>query len=102
MSDLSTLPSAYREWVAGLTETQWPYGSPRHRTIPPPPRRKRRELEGVLYSICRLCNEPIRKPDGSPDRRRGWHPACVELYLSAQSTQQLRRIVFRRDQGVCA
>jgi 5-methylcytosine-specific restriction endonuclease McrA len=50
---------------------------------------------------CRWCGLPILRPDGRPDRRRNWHPACVETYkLSWPGHAKLR--VKERDGGICA
>jgi 5-methylcytosine-specific restriction endonuclease McrA len=54
---------------------------------------------------CRWCGEIILYDSGpkrgSIDRRRRWHPACVELYLSTDP-RELRRRIRRRDRGICA
>jgi 5-methylcytosine-specific restriction endonuclease McrA len=50
---------------------------------------------------CRWCGTAIERADGRPDRRRNWHPACVETYkLSWPSHARLR--VLERDGGRCA
>lgn len=51
---------------------------------------------------CRWCGEQIFKKNEQPDRRRNWHPRCVEVYLIATSGQSARRAVFKRDAGRCA
>ena len=37
---------------------------------------------------------------GEPDRRRRWHPACVDAYLESDP-RTTRRRAYRRDRGVC-
>lgn len=96
----SSLPAAYLAHVADVI-AQRPPGR-HYRQMPKPPYRKAREIDGVLYSICRLCAAPIRCPDGAPDRRRMWHPACVDMFLAATDPGRLRAQVFSRDHGVCA
>jgi 5-methylcytosine-specific restriction endonuclease McrA len=59
-------------------------------------------LEGVLYTVCKWCKEPIKKSDGSPSLRRLWHPDCVDQYLVRRSSRLLRQVVFKRDRGKCA
>jgi 5-methylcytosine-specific restriction endonuclease McrA len=54
---------------------------------------------------CRWCGEQIdyeRGPRrGTIDRRRRWHPACVDAY-NASDPREARRLVRRRDRGICA
>jgi len=54
---------------------------------------------------CRWCGESIRHESGAKrglvDRRRRWHPICVEIY-NATDPRALRQRVRRRDRGVCA
>jgi 5-methylcytosine-specific restriction endonuclease McrA len=54
---------------------------------------------------CRWCGEAIVYAAGSnrgkPNRRRRWHPICVDTY-NATDPRELRRRVRRRDRGVCA
>jgi len=54
---------------------------------------------------CRWCGESILHPKGSKegelDRRRRWHPACVDVY-NASDPREARRRVRRRDRGRCA
>lgn len=73
-----------------------------HRIGPEVPHKALREIDGDYFSVCRWCDEPIRKQDGAPNRRRNWHPACVEVYLLRRSARATRMYVFRRDHGVCA
>lgn len=74
-----------------------------HRQIPAAPHKAVRLVDGVWEKPCRWCDKPIlNKADGTPDRRRNWHPECVELYLIRRSPRKLREVVWRRDQGVCA
>ena len=54
---------------------------------------------------CRWCGEQIlyeRGPKlGAIDLRRRWHPACVDAY-NRSDPREARRLVRRRDRGVCA
>jgi 5-methylcytosine-specific restriction protein A len=54
---------------------------------------------------CRWCGEAIvylgGAKQGKPDRRRRWHPECVDAY-NATDPRELRRRVRRRDRGQCA
>lgn len=53
---------------------------------------------------CRWCGETIIHPagprQGEVDRRRRWHPACVDEY-NRSDPREARRRVRRRDRGVC-
>lgn len=68
----------------------------RHRVPPKPP-----WYNKVSRGTCRWCNEPIVLPDGSPDRRRHWHPWCVRQYQWIFFPQVTARIIFERDEGIC-
>ncbi len=54
---------------------------------------------------CRWCGEPILHPKGEragePNRRRRWHPHCVDAF-NASDPREARRRVRRRDRGICA
>jgi len=54
---------------------------------------------------CRWCGEAIVYGDGpkqgTPDRRRRWHPDCVEDY-NRSDPREARRRVRKRDRGICA
>jgi len=54
---------------------------------------------------CRWCGEPILygpgPKEGTVDRRRRWHPACVAAY-NASDPREVRRRLRRRDRGRCA
>jgi 5-methylcytosine-specific restriction endonuclease McrA len=50
---------------------------------------------------CRWCGLPILRPDGRPDRRRNWHPECVETYKLCWPGHARQR-VKERDHGICA
>ena len=54
---------------------------------------------------CRWCGETILytsgEKQGSINRRRRWHPDCVDTY-NATDPRELRRLVRRRDRGICA
>lgn len=51
---------------------------------------------------CRWCGEEILNDDGSPNRRRAWHPACVDAYQIAAWPTATRSALLERDDGVCA
>jgi len=54
---------------------------------------------------CRWCGEPILYTSGPRqgqlDRRRRWHPDCVDAY-EASDPREARRQVRKRDKGRCA
>ncbi len=54
---------------------------------------------------CRWCGDPILHETGlrhgQPNRRRRWHPHCVDAY-NTTDPRELRRFVRRRDHGRCA
>jgi 5-methylcytosine-specific restriction endonuclease McrA len=54
---------------------------------------------------CRWCGEPILHDSGEkigePNRRRRWHPACVDVY-NQSDPREARRLVRKRDRGRCA
>jgi 5-methylcytosine-specific restriction endonuclease McrA len=54
---------------------------------------------------CRWCGETILyaqgPKEGEVDRRRRWHPECVDVY-NASDPREARRLVRKRDRGVCA
>ena len=54
---------------------------------------------------CRWCGDPILYEDGpkrgEPNRRRRWHPACVDRY-NESDPREARRRVRKRDRGRCA
>lgn len=53
------------------------------------------------YGTCRWCGDAILRDDGTPNRRRNWHPECVEEYKNSWP-HEWRRAVGERDGGVCA
>lgn len=53
-------------------------------------------------AVCRLCEQPIVKDDGTPNTRRRWHPECADRYMFHTSNAAVRHAVFARDRGVCA
>lgn len=73
-----------------------------HRRVATPPYKALRLIDGVLHKPCRWCDQPILKADGSPDRRRNWHPECADAYLRANDPKRLRLQVWKRDKGICA
>lgn len=54
---------------------------------------------------CRWCGEPILHESGEkrgqPNRRRRWHPVCVDAY-NESDPREARRRVRKRDRGRCA
>jgi len=54
---------------------------------------------------CRWCGDSILYANGARegelDRRRRWHPVCVETY-NATDPREARAIVQKRDRGICA
>ena len=54
---------------------------------------------------CRWCGEPILhesgEKQGAVNRRRRWHPACVDAY-NESDPREARRRVRKRDRGRCA
>jgi 5-methylcytosine-specific restriction endonuclease McrA len=54
---------------------------------------------------CRWCGEAIvhgsGPQHGEPNRRRRWHPECVDVY-NATDPREVRKRLRRRDRGVCA
>jgi len=54
---------------------------------------------------CRWCGELIFHPSGDKrgevDRRRRWHPECVDIY-NASDPSEARRMLRKRDRGRCA
>lgn len=56
---------------------------------------------------CRWCHHDILFPDdhkraGEVNTRRGWHPECVGFYqIAANLHDAARRVLERRDRGVC-
>lgn len=54
---------------------------------------------------CRWCGATILYEDGTKrgqlDRRRRWHPVCVDRYMESDP-REARRRVRRRDRGICA
>ncbi len=50
---------------------------------------------------CRWCGHPIVRQDGRPDRRRNWHPECVETYKLCWPGHARQRLK-ERDHGICA
>ncbi len=55
----------------------------------------------VARGTCRWCGKGIQRVDGTQNRRRRWHPACLTVYLD-QDIRRLRHQVFARDRGTCA
>ena len=68
-------------------------------------RRPRIAFSEAPRGTCRWCGERILyeagPKSGDVDRRRRWHPACVEAY-EASDPREVRRRLRKRDRGVCA
>lgn len=54
---------------------------------------------------CRWCGDPILYDEGEhagePNRRRRWHPRCVDAY-NESDPREARRRIRKRDRGRCA
>ena len=50
---------------------------------------------------CRWCDAAILKADGTPDRRRTWHPTCATLYRICTIPREARRALRKRDKSRC-
>ena len=54
---------------------------------------------------CRWCGEAILHESGPKkgevNRRRRWHPPCVDAY-NASDPRELRRRIRKRDRAICA
>lgn len=54
---------------------------------------------------CRWCGEPILHESGPKkgelNKRRRWHPSCVDTY-NESDPRKARRVVRKRDRGHCA
>ena len=59
----------------------------------------------AAQGVCRWCGVAILHDSGSrkgqPNRRRRWHPTCVEEY-NRSDPREARRWVRKRDRGFCA
>jgi 5-methylcytosine-specific restriction endonuclease McrA len=84
-------------WELPLQRRAGSSGRPAHR-------RPAIRFSDAPRGTCRWCGEPIRYPSGPKqgdlDRRRRWHPACVDAYLASDPREQ-RRLARKRDRGVC-
>jgi 5-methylcytosine-specific restriction protein A len=81
--------------VARMNERRAQGSVPAHRRgLPVPPYREPGQ--------CRLCDTPILRPDGQPNRRRLWHQECADLYMASNSAAGMRAVIFKRDGGICA
>ena len=69
-----------------------------HRRPPTPPSFSKYPTQGH----CRWCDKPILKKDGTPNRRRLWHPGCADIYKVAAFRDIAGWRVLDRDGGVCA
>jgi len=67
-------------------------------------RRPTIEFSDAERGTCRWCGETILYREGPKcgevDRRRRWHPECVEAY-DASDPREARRALRKRDRGVC-
>jgi 5-methylcytosine-specific restriction endonuclease McrA len=68
-------------------------------------RRPEIRFTDAARGTCRWCGDIILYTSGNktgqPNRRRRWHPACLEEYESTDPAE-LRRLTRKRDKGVCA
>jgi 5-methylcytosine-specific restriction endonuclease McrA len=68
-------------------------------------RRPEIRFSDAEQGTCRWCGEAILHSDGEKagtiNRRRRWHPECVEIY-NASDPREARRRIRRRDRGICA
>jgi 5-methylcytosine-specific restriction endonuclease McrA len=68
-------------------------------------RRPQIPFSDAPQGTCRWCGDPILHESGplrgEPNRRRRWHPACVDLY-NVSDPREARRLVRKRDKTVCA
>jgi len=68
-------------------------------------RRPRIPFDDAPRGTCRWCGGAILhesgKHRGEINRRRRWHPACVDAY-NASDPREARRRIRRRDRGRCA
>lgn len=68
-------------------------------------RRPQIPFSDAPQGTCRWCGEAIVHGSGpkagEPNRRRRWHPACVETY-NESDPREARRRVRKRDRGFCA
>ena len=56
---------------------------------------------------CSWCEQPILYPPkhknaGQQNMRCSWHPQCIKSYKIATRVKMRRRLVLKRDRGVCA
>jgi hypothetical protein len=51
---------------------------------------------------CRWCGDLIFREDGQINLRRRWHEHCVNAYKEAAWPRFARRLLYKRDKGVCA
>ena len=68
-------------------------------------RRPQIPFSDAPQGTCRWCGESILHEngpkEGEPNRRRRWHPACVDVY-NESDPREARRRVRKRDRGRCA
>jgi 5-methylcytosine-specific restriction endonuclease McrA len=68
-------------------------------------RRPTIQFSDAPQGTCRWCGESILHAVGDHageiNRRRRWHPECVEIY-NASDPREARRIVRKRDRAICA
>ncbi len=67
-------------------------------------RRPAIEFSDADRGTCRWCGHAILHTQGPKkgeiDRRRRWHPDCVEAY-NTSDPREVRRALRKRDRGVC-
>ena len=68
-------------------------------------RRPEIRFSDAPQGVCRWCGEDILvesgENKGSINRRRRWHPNCVDTY-NESDPREARRRIRKRDRGRCA
>lgn len=65
---------------------------------PPKPKHYDKPCNGY----CRMCGKEILREDGKLNKRRTWHPECIEAYQIIYWPAETRKAVWSRDRGRCA
>lgn len=68
-----------------------------HRKPPLPP-----HFDCITAGVCRWCNQAIGTTRTGKPSRATWHPACAKEYRFLHWPSESRKIVWKRDKGVCA
>jgi 5-methylcytosine-specific restriction endonuclease McrA len=67
-----------------------------HRKPPLPP-----HFDCTPVGTCRWCNQAIGLTRTGKESRARWHPACVKEYQLMFWPSEARKVVWKRDKGVC-